>query len=1059
MLKHILFLQIVFITIFGYSQSPVSINYDASKGLKSDVSYVIFSDSRGLIWAAPEGAGVAYFDGSGQNGFRHFTQKDGLCGNTIMGIGEDKNGNMWFGSQGYGISMFDGKKFTNYSVKDSVGLTNDISPAFLQHSNGDFFVSVYNGGLMRFRNGFFEPIGDSTFSSITIWTMLEDKDGVVWCSTHGHGLVKFDGTKMEFMNESLGIPVSIGLDLAFDLNGDLILGTGTGPVRIRDNKVITVYNESHGLLPGATRNSIRCIYTKKNGDILLGYWNRIWILRGEKVLSVPLNGDLQKAPARFIEDKNGKVWYTTSSGGIVQLLDNGIEVISSPKAERDLAALTYGDDNVLYGALTNGIYRESNGTFYQLGKDFYGTLSDVQGVIVRDTNNIFLLSSAHGINHLKRENEFDLNQVGTWGMYDYERISDSLVLVLGKGSVYTFNLYTYETIFTFDFYQDNGEYGVIYSMQRDLNNNIWLGRYDDGAIIKITSTDTIQYNSENGLPDGAIVDLQLDNEGDLWFLTTDGHLGYEKDGHFTWFPSLVETTAGAFTFDKNGNVWIGNAYGVLFLEIKNDLIISSRQFNKYDGIDETETPDKKIQLTPDNRILVTKNSTNAYFIDPDKIIANDEKPLLLISDITGKDNATLDSSWYSKTSGFFHTPEDLILPYKNNNLTITLKTIYFSQPDSIRYSYQLIGSDENWSKPQYTKSIVFTNLPAGEYTLNCKAIGVNQNESEIVSFQFTIQTPWFQTWWFYTLTVLFILIAIYLFVKWRLLVLQKDKDRLEHIVETRTREVVLEKEIVQEKNREIMDSITYAKRIQAAILPSYKLVKEYLEDSFILYVPKDIVAGDFYWLETIQNTADPKSETILFAAADCTGHGVPGAMVSVVCNNALNRSVREYGLGKPGDILNKTREIVISEFEKSEEEVKDGMDISLCALNLNNLELEWAGANNPLWIVQTRGGKTELLEVKADKQPIGKFANSTPFATHHFQLEKNDVIYIFTDGYQDQFGGDKGKKFKASNLKQLILSLAHLPLEKQGDELAKVINDWRGNLEQIDDICVIGVRV
>ncbi|MBK6950622.1 MAG: hypothetical protein IPH24_00885 [Crocinitomicaceae bacterium] len=154
------------------------------------------------------------------------------------------------------------------------------------------------------------------------------------------------------------------------------------------------------------------------------------------------------------------------SGGIVQLLDNGIEVISSPKAERDLAALTYGDDNVLYGALTNGIYRESNGTFYQLGKDFYGTLSDVQGVIVRDTNNIFLLSSAHGINHLKRENEFDLNQVGTWGMYDYERISDSLVLVLGKGSVYTFNLYTYETIFTFDFYQDNGEYGVIYSMQR-----------------------------------------------------------------------------------------------------------------------------------------------------------------------------------------------------------------------------------------------------------------------------------------------------------------------------------------------------------------------------------------------------------------------------------------------------------------------------------------------------------------------------------------------------------------------------------------------------------------
>jgi len=191
--------------------------------------------------------------------------------------------------------------------------------------------------------------------------------------------------------------------------------------------------------------------------------------------------------------------------------------------------------------------------------------------------------------------------------------------------------------------------------------------------------------------------------------------------------------------------------------------------------------------------------------------------------------------------------------------------------------------------------------------------------------------------------------------------------------------LTLQKQIVEEKNKEITDSIQYAKRIQSAILPPNKVVKEYLQESFILYKPKDIVAGDFYWLEH-------KDDKVLFAAADCTGHGVPGAMVSVVCNNGLNRSVREYGLTDPGKILDKTREIVVEEFEKSEEEVKDGMDIALCSLE--GTKLQYAGAHNPLWII--RNG--ELLETKANKQPIGKFDNPEPYNTHTIELQKGDSV-------------------------------------------------------------------
>ena len=251
---------------------------------------------------------------------------------------------------------------------------------------------------------------------------------------------------------------------------------------------------------------------------------------------------------------------------------------------------------------------------------------------------------------------------------------------------------------------------------------------------------------------------------------------------------------------------------------------------------------------------------------------------------------------------------------------------------------------------------------------------------------------------------------------------------------------------LEEKNQEIMDSITYAKRIQSAILPPAKLVKEYLKENFILYKPKDVVAGDFYWMEH-------RDGKVLFAAADCTGHGVPGAMVSVVCNNALNRSVREHGLTDPGQILTKTREIVIQEFEKSEEEVKDGMDIALCSLEGN--KLQYAGANIPLWII--RNG--ELIETIANKQPIGKFDNPKPYTTHSFELQKGDSIYIFSDGYVDQFGGEKGKKFKAKAFRELLLSIQDKSMEGQKTIIDGAFETWRGTLEQIDDVCVIGVKI
>ncbi len=266
-------------------------------------------------------------------------------------------------------------------------------------------------------------------------------------------------------------------------------------------------------------------------------------------------------------------------------------------------------------------------------------------------------------------------------------------------------------------------------------------------------------------------------------------------------------------------------------------------------------------------------------------------------------------------------------------------------------------------------------------------------------------------------------------------------DELEHRVKDRTAQL-------HEKNQEITDSIAYAKRIQNAVLPSFSLVQEHFKDSFILYKPRDIVSGDFYWFEK-------KEDILLVAAADCTGHGVPGAMLSVVCSNALYRSVNEFDLTVPGSILDKARELVLENLAKSGEGINDGMDISLCAVNTKTGKVTWSGANNNLWYLRNDA----LCEVKAHKQPIGRTNAPSPFPTHEIPITKGDIFYLVTDGFADQFGGDKGKKFKRRQLEALLHATGSMPLATQKRTLEHVFTNWKGALEQVDDVTIVGIRI
>lgn len=266
---------------------------------------------------------------------------------------------------------------------------------------------------------------------------------------------------------------------------------------------------------------------------------------------------------------------------------------------------------------------------------------------------------------------------------------------------------------------------------------------------------------------------------------------------------------------------------------------------------------------------------------------------------------------------------------------------------------------------------------------------------------------------------------------------------------------------LQEKNDEIVDSINYAKRIQSALIPQQSALQKILPESFVLFKPKDIVSGDFYWatdLNTTTETEKDKDKLVLFSVADCTGHGVPGAFMSIIGLKVFNQSVQQPDVNTTGQALDYLNHEVFNAVNKHSEGdniIRDGMDVALCAINYKTLKLNFSGANNPVYIVRDK----QLHEIKGDKRPIGSYEDDNIFTDNEYQLVKNDMIFIFSDGYADQFGGPKGKKLKYKPFKEMLIANSDKNVDEQRNQLDNLFENWRGDLEQLDDVCIMGVKI
>lgn len=1031
------------------NNARVNLQYlDVENGIPSSYIKTVIEDKRGNIWMGTTDAGAICYNG---NSFQLFDKKSGLPDQRIRAIYEDHEGSIWFCTQG-GVCKYNGSDFTIYN--ESSGLsTNDIT-AINEDKSGTIWIGTDHSGLIKLsgNQAVFITAAEGLASN-EISSVLATTDSSLWIGTRNHGISIYKNDSIWNLSEENGLMNNRITCLFEDNEQHVWFGLGKGGVSYYDGKGILYLGNENGLTNAAvlsiTQDIYGTIWFGKNGTGLIRYSPEYLIYYSEK------DGLTSDVIRSIYPSPSGQLWLGTNGGGFCKFSEQSFKHYTKQEglSETFVPTILQAQNGDLWLGTWGGGLDQFN------GKQFlhYGSENRVISNVVRSS-----MEDSKGNLWFGTFNEGALKFDGE--TFTPFKIANGLsgnavtsILEDKNGDIWFGTQYNgatrYDGTHFFHYSIGNGMSSEqVRTMVMDKKGGLWFGT-EYGGLSYFDGEAFTYYSSQNGLSSNNVFSLFIDHEENLWIGTVgEGVSCFNGDNfiHYTPENGLNNGYIKSIVEDSKGHIWLATNQGISCLIMTPDGTRKITNFDHADGLKGMDFFANSVLYDTDNN-LWWGSGKSLSTLNLNHFSTSEKAPIVRLHSLAIQGEfidfrqltPSTDSLGYSfdAVSPFYNYPENLQLNYNMNHLSFGFAAIDWNAQEKIKYSYRLLGFDNSWSSPKATNTADYRNIDPGIYTFEVRSIGKNGIWSESFQYRFEISPPWWHTWWARVLYILLLLASVFGIIRWRTSSLKKRQIELEEEVKMATREI-------REKQDEILGSITYARRIQSAILPPEQRWKTHLKNSFVLYQPKDIVAGDFYWLH-------PGEDSVLFAAADCTGHGVPGAMVSVVCNNALNRSVREYNLTDPGAILEKTRDIVIQEFEQSSEDVKDGMDIALCALK--DRQLAYSGAHNPLWII--RKNTTTIEEIKAQKQPIGKFENNQPFKTTTIELQEGDLIYLFSDGFADQFGGDKGKKFKTANFKQLLLSICSEPMDVQKKRIQDAFENWRGALEQVDDVCVIGIRV
>lgn len=627
--------------------------------------------------------------------------------------------------------------------------------------------------------------------------------------------------------------------------------------------------------------------------------------------------------------------------------------------------------------------------------------------------------------------------------------------------------------------------GNVPGLEEDRDGKVWIITDDPVGLYQLdfNASDTTlkKMGDEEGL--GGYVIIFVKRYGDDIIVGTEsGLLRYDYQGGRFVVEDRFEVPElqgdigyDDFYVDPDGDIWFS--------------LFSSRNFICYFPSDKgaqgaVTTPFYMLQNTGTGDMQEYKGGI--WIVKSKKIYVVDKKMLeqysadyetLIRRVVINGQSVLFDGSYFSTLENGRRIPSlvqpDELVPeirYADNDISFFFSSPFYLHEDSIRYSYLLQPFDREWSKWDNVNYRDYTNLPHGRYTFRVRSKNMLGNYGNEAIYRFVILRPWYLSLVAVLMYVILVVLLIYTIIKIYTRRLINENVRLEGIVQERTREVVRQKE-------ELESSIHYASRIQRAILPSQKLLQERVAEYFILFKPRDIVSGDFYWVAE-------KDGRLYICAADCTGHGVPGAFMSILGISFLDEIVNKSAMKYPDEILNSLRLHVtesLKQMGENDEETKDGMDLGLLVIDFESSMVEFSGAYNPCWTVRAmtpsekkRFGSAEpdsdkpdmtyenfMLEtIEADRMPIGISSRmKQAFTLNRRSLQKGASYYLFSDGYSDQFGGESGRKFLKKNLKKLILEIQGESLKKQGDILEKRLAEWMGDHPQVDDILIIGLRI
>ena len=1047
-------------------QNPLGLKFfDIEQGLSSSYIRCMLQDHNGNIWFGTGGGGACKYDGSD---FTHYTEKQGLPNNFVVSMAEDHNGNIWFGTDGGGVCKYDGIEFTILSEKE--GLINNAVWSLLEDKKGNMWFGTAGGGVCKYDGDNFTYFNkDNGLNTNYVFSMAQDQQGNIWFGSYGDGVLKYDGNQFTSYTEDDGLAGNTVPTIAVDNNGSIWFGTDANGVSNLKGNTFINYNEESGLIS----NEINSIIQDKGGNIWFGCNSQgACKFNGVKFTCfTEFEGLSGGSILSLLEDYCGNMWFGTSGKGVTKYDKSCFTHFTKKEGLSNNAVnKTYEDHNHnLWFGTSSGVCKYDGDYFYDYTTK-QGLINDKVLSIIEDHNHNLWFGTPGGVCMFDGEKFYQYtDEQGLSANKVYSIIEDrnkNIWFGTQGGGACKFDGKTFTR-----FAQEEGlSNDNVNSIIEDKEGNIWIAT-DGGGVCKYDGKNLTIITKKEGLASNVIYGALQDAKGNYWFGTDEGGVcRYNRSviNCYNEENKLSNDKVWSMLQDTHGNIWLGTEGGLTKIDnasLDNDEIITNiYRFNDgflgNDVLQNSGYQDSKGFIWWGTGKMLTR-------YDPALDVTDKMAPIMHLKNIklqfqtvdwnTISTNANYKGIKIKDISKWYGIPEGLSLSHNHNHITFSYVGINYKSQDKILYQYKLEGLESKWSPSTTKTDAVYSNLPPANYTFRVRAVNKDGYWSEPISFSFVIRPPWWQTWWFRVFAFLFIVISIVSCFRYRTNALRKKQKELEDIVTERTAEVVSQKEIIETKSKEVLDSINYAQRIQRSILPPPEEMKKALPNHFVLYKPKAVISGDFYWMAQVRTSSD--ANMVVLAAIDCTGHGVPGALMSIVGNTLLNQTIKNNDINTPAqalDFLNLELPKNLKAQQKGEI-IRDGMDMVMCAIDLTTNSLYFAGANNNLYIIR----KGVVTELPGDKQAISGSTDDIkkPFTNHEFTLEKDDMLYLLTDGYADQFGGPKGKKFKHKQLEQLLLQISELPLDKQKETLNNKFEEWRGTQEQVDDVTVIGVRI